>query len=255
MSSRSEARQPVVTMLDTVVLRLEAMIVEDLDPGMQMPSEGDLAVMCNVSRLTIREALKVLAGRGLVEMSRGRRPTVREPDSSVLSGYLAVAIRRDPRALLELNDVRQSLEVLTATLASQRASRASLAAIEAALEGMEAAADRGMEDPADRGPDAAEQYHEADVAFHEAVALAGGNRMLAFLLQGLEESLRRSFHQSFKGRMARGASVQAAIDAHREIFDRIRDGDSAGAAHAMQSHLKEAERDLRAVLRGDNPNA
>ena len=235
---------PVATTLDTVVSRLEAIIVDDLDPGMQMQSEGDLALTCNVSRLTIREALKVLAGRGLVELSRGRKPTVREPDSSVLSGYLAVAIRRDPRALLELGEVRQSLEVLTATLASQHAGRASLAAIEAALEGMEAAAERG--------PDAAEEYHEADVAFHEAVALASGNRMLAFLLEGLEESLRRSFHQSFKGRMARGGSIQDVIDAHREILERIRDRDAAGATRAMRTHLKDAERDLRAAIRGDN---
>lgn len=231
------------TALDCVVNRLETRIVEDLDPGMQLPSEGELVVDCGVSRLTIREALKVLSGRGLVELSRGRRPTVREPDSSVLSGYLAVAIRRDPRALLELTEIRQALEVLSVTLAARHASRASVAAIEAAYDAMAAAAAvDGLED--------AEAYHEADVAFHEALALASVNRMLAFLLEGLEESLRRSFHRSFEGRVARGSSITSALEAHQEILDRIRNGDSRGAAQAMRTHLKDAERDLRAAVRG-----
>lgn len=231
------------TALDHAVASLEVMIVDELEPGMQMKSEGELAIECDVSRLTIREALKVLAGRGLVELSRGRRPMVKEPDSAVLSGYLAVAIRRDPRALLELVEIRRSLEVLSVTLAARNATRASVAAIGTAYQAMADAASMS-------GEEGESAYHDADVAFHEALALASGNRMLTFILEGLEESLRRSFHRSFAGRLARGRSVEAALEAHRQIFERVQSGDASGAGAAMRKHLKDAELDLRAALRG-----
>ena len=232
------------TALDHAIARLEVMIVDELEPGMQMKSEGELAIECDVSRLTIREALKVLAGRGLVELSRGKRPLIKEPDSAVLSGYLAVAIRRDPGALLELVQIRRSLEVLSVTLAARNARRASVAAIDTAYQAMAAAA-AGLP-----GEEEETAYHEADVAFHEALALASGNRMLTFILEGLEESLRHSFHRSFAGRLARGESAEAALEAHRQIFERVQNGDARGAATAMREHLKDAERDLRAALRG-----
>jgi GntR family transcriptional repressor for pyruvate dehydrogenase complex len=246
VTSAPLGRAGTETALDAVVKRLEDLIVDELDPGMQMPSEGSLALDCGVSRLTIREALKVLAGRGLVELSRGRRPTVREPDSGVLSGYLSIAIRRDPRALLELTEIRQALEVLSVSLAARNASRGAIAAVDSAFEEMASAA-------ATESTDGAEAYHEADVAFHEALALASGNRMLAFLLEGLEDSLRRSFRQSYEGHRALGGSTADVLDAHREIADRVRQGDARGAAQAMRAHLKGAERDLRASLRGVEP--
>ncbi len=231
------------TALDGVVRRLETLVVEELDPGMLLPSEADLGLDCGVSRLTVREALKVLAGRGLVQLTRGRRAMVQEPNSSVLSSYLAIAIRRDPRALLELTEIRQALEVLSATLSAKHANRASIAAVDAAFQDMAAAAALGA-------AEGEERYHEADVAFHEALALASGNRMLAFLLEGLEESLRRSFHHSFEGHLARGGSMNDVLDAHEGILDRIRAGDAQGAAKQMRAHLKGAEKDLRASIRG-----
>ncbi len=228
--------------VEHVVRRLELLVIETLRPGMHLPSEGDLALEYGVSRLTVREALKVLSGRGLVEVSRGRRPVVREPDSSMLSGHFIVAIRRDPRALLDLTEVRVALEVQAATLAAQRRSRATLAALEAALQGMvDAASGHSAHDVA--------AYQEADVAFHEALALASGNRMLAFILEGLGESLRRSFDFSFEGHLARGGTVDAVVNAHRLILDSIRSGDAPGAARAMRVHLLDAERDLKAALR------
>lgn len=235
------------TALEGVVRRLEALVVEELDPGMQLPSEADLALEYGVSRLTVREALKMLAGRGLVELSRGRKAMVQEPNSSVLSGYLAVAIRRDPRALLELTEIRQALEVLSATLSARHASRASIAAVDAAFQDMVAAAALGVSEGEQR-------YHEADVAFHEALALASGNRMLAFLLEGLEEALRRSFHHSFEGHLARGGLMSDVLDAHKDILERIRTGDAQGAAKEMRAHLKGAEKDLRAAIRGERGN-
>lgn len=237
--------KPGDTALSVVVEKLEEMVVGESEPGMQLPSEADLAASFDVSRLTVREGLKVLAGRGLVELSRGKRPTVRHPDSSVLSNHLAIAIRRDPRASMELLTIRQSLEVLSASAAAQNASRAALVAVEAALESMSQAASM-----VDGSAESIDRYNAADVGFHEALALASGNHMLAFILESLSESLHHSFALSFQGFVSKGRDIQEAVEEHRRILNFVLAGDVRGAEAAMRSHLKSAESDLKAAMRG-----
>lgn len=222
---------------------LETLIVEDSNAGDQLPSEAALAEQFGVSRLTIREGLKVLAGQGLVEMSRGRRPTVRHPDSSVMSRFLSVAIRRDARAALDLLSIRRSLEVLSVKEAAKRVNRAALSALGGALDEMQRAGDA-----LDGSQESIARYNSADVAFHEALALASGNQMLALLLESLSESLHVSFAQSFAGFMAAGGNVADAIAEHRTIYDRVAAGDASGAELAMSRHLERTARDLQAVL-------
>ena len=74
--------------VERVVGRLMELILGELAPGTRLPSEAELARQYEVSRLTVREAVKVLAGRGLLEVSRGRRAVVREPDGSAFGDFL-----------------------------------------------------------------------------------------------------------------------------------------------------------------------
>lgn len=225
-----------------IVRDLEHLVITEMEPGAQLPAEADLARRYGVSRLTVREALKILVGRGLVELSRGRRAAVREPDSSILSSYLSIATRRDARALFELNEIRQALEVLSVSLAARSATRASLAALEAALQRMaEVASPTGTRDPGD--------YATADISFHEALALASGNRMLAFMLEGLADALRLTFLRSTEGHFTRGGSWEDNLGEHRKLLERVRQGDARGAAQTMRAHLRASERDLKAAIR------
>lgn len=224
---------PIHSTVDT----LNQMVVEELEPGAQLPSEAALAHSLGVSRLTVREALKVLSGRGLVELQRGKRAVVREPDSSVLSVYLKAAMRRDPRGMIELLEIRRALEGLAAALAARNGTRAGIAAIQGALD--------EMSDALERGEDAS----GADVAFHEALALASGNRMLSFILEGLADALLETFKLSAEGRTLRGGQIRETLDAHSEIFEKIKAGDALAATKSMSSHLKEAEEDLKSAIR------
>lgn len=228
--------------LDRVLVELDRIVVEEFEPGMQLPSEGELALRFGVSRLTIREALKVLAGRDMVELSNGRRAVVLAPTSSTFANHLSVVIRRDPRASLELNEIRQSLEVQAASLAAQRATRASLVAMESALSRMSEAARTFT---IDGDPSS---YQQADLEFHEALALASGNSMIAVVLTSFEDSLRRSFDDSFRGHLQRGLGIEEGLDKHVEVFRRVEAKDSRGAAGAMRSCLKESARDLRVAM-------
>lgn len=241
--------KPVVTALDTAISGLQKTILDELEPGMLLPAEADLAAQYGVSRLTIREALKVLTGRGLVKSRRGRRPEVCEPDSSILSAHLRMASRREPRALLELIEIRESLEVLVSGLAASNSTRAAVSGVSAALDRMRAAATTLDAGPADELT--VTEYNQADIAFHEGLALASGNRMLAFLLEGFEGPLQHSFAHSFEGHVRRGTRVADVVTAHDKVLGYVRAADAANARKAMRALLRSTARDLRYSLLDD----
>ncbi len=219
-------------------------ILDELSPGSSLASEAVLATRYAVSRLTIREAIKMLEGRGLLEIARGRKAVVREPNGAAFADFLTSVIRYDPRGLFDLLQVRMSLEVQSATLAAKHASRAGIVGIEHALEGMRDVAASG-----DNHSDEAEKRFQAfDVKFHEAIALASGNRVLGYLFEAMALPLRNGFAISRRGNAQRGQTLQATIDAHQRVLDGIKDGNGRAAAEAMRHHLKDTELDLRTAL-------
>lgn len=224
---------------------LAHLILTELPPGSSLPSEAELASRYDVSRLTIREAVKMLEGRGLLEIARGRKAVVREPDGSAFTDFLTSVIRYDPKGLFDLIEVRLSLEVQSATLAAKRSGRAGIAAIENALQGMRdaASAEGGLDSEAGEL-----RFHTFDVGFHEAIALASGNRVLGYLFEAMAVPLREGFYISRRGHEQRGHSIQDTIDAHQRILDCIKDGNGRAAADAMRLHLKDTERDIRSAL-------
>jgi len=118
---------------ETVVQRLEDLVLGELEPGAELPSEAELAARFEVSRLTVREAARWLQARGLVEIRQGRRTMVAHPNAGPIGGFFTAAVRRDPRQLLDLLEVRRALEVHIASLAAAQASRTDVAAMDRAL--------------------------------------------------------------------------------------------------------------------------
>lgn len=243
--SRDESRADHASTASAVAEDLARVILQQMPPGSSMPSEAELAERYAVSRLTIREAVKLLEGRGLLELSRGRKAVVREPDGAAYADFLTSVIRYDPKGLFDLIEVRLSLEVQSATLAAKRANRAGIAAIESALQGMRDVAD-GINT---LNEDEIEQrFHIHDVGFHEAVALASGNRVLGFLFDAMATPLREAVSISRRGHALRGHTLHDTIAAHQKVLDAIKSGNSRSAAEAMRLHLKDTERDIREAL-------
>jgi DNA-binding FadR family transcriptional regulator len=228
--------EPPTSITDAVVQRLEDLVLGELEPGAVLPSEADLAARFEVSRLTLREAVRSLQARGLVETHHGRRTVVAHPNAAPIGHFFTAAVRRDPRQLLDLLEVRRALEVHIASLAAAQASRSAVAAMEVALASMREAA----EDPM--------ALHETDIGFHASLAAGAGNQMLRFLIEAMEEPLRASRMRSMRGHLARGGTVEDVIEQHARILERIKARDSKGAAVAMLAHLEQTARDLRAVL-------
>lgn len=233
------------TAAENVANALADIILLELSPGASIPSEADLAARFEVSRLTVREAVKMLVGRGLLHLGRGRRAVVREPDSSVFATMLVSIVRNDPKGLFDLIELRMAMETLAAGLAAKRVSRAGLQAIESAVLGMRQSAAEAR-DGAD--PEAEARFHEFDLQFHEAIATASGNRVIAFIFEAMAQPLRESFVMSRRGQDLRGAGREETLVAHQAVFDAIRAGDHRGSIEAMRAHLKSTELDIRSHL-------
>lgn len=246
MTQHAEPARHERTSADAVADDLADEILTRMSPGASLPSEAELAERFAVSRLTVREAVKLLAGRGLLELARGRKAVVREPDGSAFADFLTSIIRSDAKGLFDLIEVRLSLEVQSATLAARRTSRAGVTAIENALDGMRAVAGPGgmleTEEDADR-------FHRFDVGFHEAIAMASGNRILSYLFEAMADPLQQAFAISHRGHASRGHTTLDTIAAHQRILDCIRQGNPRAAAEAMRLHLKDTERDIRSAVR------
>ncbi|MGV8831143.1 MAG: FadR/GntR family transcriptional regulator [Devosia sp.] len=224
---------------------LAKMILGELAPGSSLPSEAALASRYTVSRLTVREAVKLLEGRGMLEIARGRKAVVREPDGAAFAHFLTSIIRYDPKGLFDLVEIRLSLEVQSATLAAKRASRAGIAAIESEMQGMR---DTIAEPGQATSHDQELLFHTHDVGFHEAIALASGNRILGFLFEAMAQPLREGFFISRRGHEKRGHTMHDTIDAHQRILDCIKAGNGRAAAEAMRVHIKDTERDIRVAV-------
>jgi DNA-binding FadR family transcriptional regulator len=221
---------------DSVARRLEDLIYRDFEPGAVLPSEAELAAEMGVSRLTVREGIRSLQARGLISVSKGRRPTVLSLTSAPVGDFFASAVRQDPRRLLDLLEVRRALEVHAAGLAASRAARSAVSAMDASIAAMRA----GHNDRA--------EFNAADLRFHESLAAATGNQMLILLIEGLAEPLYYSRQRSWDGHLAQGLDVDQVIEQHASILEAVRRGDAADAMAQMQAHLIATERDLRAGL-------
>jgi DNA-binding FadR family transcriptional regulator len=199
-------------------------------PGQTVYPE-ELERELEVSKTVVREALRVLASKGLVD-SRPKRGTFVRPRSewSLLDASLLRWQRRgapDRRFLADLAEVRAIIEPAGARLAAVRRTEADLAAMREALAGL-----------ADPDADAAAVI-EADLRFHRALLAAAHNELMGRLEVVVEAGLRerdRIVHA--------GERWPDAVPAHRAVLDGVAAGDPAAAAAAVESLLEQASSDL-----------
>jgi DNA-binding FadR family transcriptional regulator len=198
--------------------------------GDMLPKEVDLAHEFEVSRGVARETIRALEERGLIEVRHGKGATVNEPerwdvfDPDVLAATLERGSGRD--VLAEYLECRRILEVEAAGWAAVRATKRDVTRLTAALARMEDAAER----PA--GTAVEERFHAADIAFHQALIAATGNRPLAQLVERLQSAMLLA-----RLSLARAGYRQRTLTAHQRILAAVASGDAAEARQAMSDHL------------------
>ncbi len=214
----------------------QRMIDGDLPPGTQIEPEN-LVVELNVSRTVVREAIKVLAAKGLLD-SRPRHGTYVLPRQRW--NLLDADVIRwrnndgpDARLMVELEEVRQIIEPWGARLAAERHTTADVAILEQRLAAMGAA-------------EVESDKIASDIKFHRAVLAAGHNELLERLEVVLEPAL--SARDRFTLQHIHGEDYSGGVKAHETVFTCIRDRIPDAAFNAMQELLATAAADTRLSL-------
>ena len=203
------------------------------EPGDLLPKEAELTDQFGVSRTSVREAMRVLAAKGLVDIRQKVGTRVRQPeswnvfDSDILRWHTEAG--RGDEIMRDLVEVRQIMEPAAARLAAGRASMDDLRRMDDALRDMVANANQR------------EGYAHADVEFHLAVYAASHN----VLLRQFGSVVADFMYASFNVQQATAADDEvylADAETHAEVFQAINGGNGEKAADAM----------LRVVLDGKN---
>ena len=213
-----------MTVGEEIVHRLTSLILDEgLKAGDKLPSERELVARLAVGRSSLREAIKVLSGIGVIRVVRGGM-FVGGGDTSILSRPFAWALLLGERSTREVVEARRAVETELAALAATRANADTLAAIEEHLAGMHA----NIHDPA--------AFSHHDLQFHLAVARAADNRVLSHILETLRNIVGAWIDKVIAGNRGKPRSYEE----HVPIYAAIRDRDAQGARVAMGTHLDAA---------------
>ena len=207
-----------------------------IPPGELLPPQHGLPA----SRTAFREAIKVLAAKGLVESRprTGTRVRPREAWNLLDPDVLAWQQEGSPPAafLRKLTELRRVVEPAAAELAAQRAGVPQLARMEAAYRDMEAA----LVNPADL-----DAFDLADMRFHLAI-LAGCRNDL---LEQMSHVVYSALIVSFRATSRRAGNARASLPRHRAILDAIKSRDGRWANEAMRSLIQNTTREIESLPR------
>jgi len=214
---------------EQIVQQIEELILNgQLKPGDQLPAERELAQQFGVSRTAVREAVKALREKGLVEAYSGKGTFVTNGTSQAIRQSLDLMIKiGEPGNLAQLEEVREILEPDIAALAATRVEEQHLATMREAI----AVMDRSRQDP--------DAFIEADLDFHLSLAEAAANPIILSLIDSIVGLLREQRMKIFcvKGGPERGQYH------HKRILDAVEHRDPGAARQAMRAHLQQVRED------------
>ncbi|WP_373280976.1 FadR/GntR family transcriptional regulator [Nocardia higoensis] len=186
--------------------------------GERLPGETTLAAQLGVGRSTVREAIRQLAGRGVLATRQGAGVFVTALDAR--EDWDTVLRRADIVAVIE---ARIAIETEAAALAARRRTPADLRAIRRALAGR--AEHRST----------IEEHVDADTAFHRSIVVAAHNPILVELFDGFTPRVRQAMIEMLRIRKEFGSD--ADHEAHVELFDAVAGRDEDAAARRCRTHL------------------
>lgn len=193
--------------------------------GHKLPGETTLAAQLGVGRSTVREAIRQLAGRGVLATRQGSGVFVTALEAP--EDWDAVLRRADIVAVIE---ARTAIETEAAALAATRRTATDLRAIRRALDGRRA------------HPSGVEAHVDADTAFHRSIVIAAHNPILLDLFDGFTPRLRQAMVEMLRLRGDDGG--QADDDRHALLVDAVAERDAARAAAESRRHLADLAKTL-----------
>jgi GntR family transcriptional regulator, transcriptional repressor for pyruvate dehydrogenase complex len=217
---------------EQIVQQIEESIVKgNLKPGDQLPAERELAQRFGVSRTAVREAVKALREKGLVEAYSGRGTFITDGTTQAVRQSLDLMVKiGQPEGSTHLAEVRTILEPEIAALAAARIQEPELTTMREAV----AVMDRAQQDP--------DAFIEADLDFHLALAEGANNPLILSLLDSIVGLLREQRLRIFN---VPGGPARGQIH-HRKILEAVERHDVEKAREAMRAHLGQVREDCQA---------
>lgn len=206
-------------------------LIEDqsLKTGDKLPNEFEMAQELNVGRGTIREAVKILVSRNILEIRRGCGTFVCEKPG-LSEDPLGLSFVVDKQKLTEdLGEVRLMIEPAAAALAAVHATEEDICGIEELAEEIEALIGRE------------ESHMEKDIAFHELIAASSKNLVMPNLVPVIHSAIPLFIERTDK------ELKSDTVRFHRKIVEAIKRRDAEGAREAMREHLTVNQENLKAL--------
>lgn len=224
------------SLVDQVVDRIgEDIVSRRFPPGSQLPNETEWCERLQVSRSVLREALRVLVSKNLIDIRSRSGGRVRDDadwnllDPDILQWRSHSSDQGD--FVTELFELRRVIEPAAAALAASRITKAQLADLSAALDEMMTAGE-------DR-----ERFLEPDARFHRIILASVGNSLFRALGQTVTVALDITLRLS----LAAPGGQQQSMPFHKTVLDAIAARDAAAASAAMLALVNASERDVAAA--------
>jgi DNA-binding FadR family transcriptional regulator len=219
---------------EDIIVQIENAIHEGrLKVGDRLPPERELAEIFRVSRASVREALRVLEAFGVLSARRGTGADsgsiVSAQNDSPLSGLLRLYASLLQMPLIDLLDVREALEMLTARRAAERASPDDIERLRSIVQSM-----RDSREP--------EGFLTLDTEFHVTLARASGNSVAPLIMSALRDAIARQMLAAFQALEESGdwtSERSWLIREHAHLLDAVESKGPDAAAEAFQHHVRD----------------
>lgn len=228
---------------DEVAQQVESLILDGvLRVGDRLPGERELSRQLDVSRPILREALKTLEQRGLLNSRHGGGTFIADVIGEIFSQPVMQLIARHRRATFDYLEYRREVEGIAATFAARRATKADkdlLAGIVKAMKDAHREADLDRE-------------AELDVELHSAIGEAAHNIILLHTLRSCYRLLSNGVFFNRAAIYQYSGSSDRLLEQHIAIFDAIVAGDADGAKAAAERHMEFVAQTLREAERAND---
>jgi DNA-binding FadR family transcriptional regulator len=218
--------------LRTVLQRYikDFIVSNHLGAGDPLPSEGDLARDLGVSRGSVREAVKALEALGVVEIRHGDGIYVRAFNLDAVLDLLTYGLDFDASVILELTEIRKWLEAATIGDVVGKVDKTEIGELERILKDWEAEIPDG-------------DWGRYDRAYHQALSMALGNRMLTLFLDIFWVAFDNAIDPAIKA----SPDPYVTLEEHRRVLEGIKAGDESATRHALMATYANLENRIAAV--------
>ncbi len=226
-SQNKNSRSATDRTIDGIVALIGA---GELTPNTRLPPESELASLMEVSRGSLREAVRVLTYLGILDVRVGDGTYVTDLDgASLLRGFDLLGQVANEITVLEIFEIRRVLESAAAAMAASRITDREISELKAHLEALRSETDK-------------DQFVKMDIRFHDLIAAATGNVSLRMLCGSFSAQTQRA--RLMRGHDVEGILARSSIE-HDDIFRHIKNREPILAAAAATSHIAGVERWLR----------